>query len=192
MVQTESRVWSDSGVEPAVGDEVYTGQERPIAEHDNWAMWAVTKDVDTIAGILNSLEKVEAVTRLTFDTEANRPAEGDLTLADDEGWIYLELDTGRIYSVKDDGAGNPVWFQLGIGEDDVGSTELATDAVGSTHVQTDAVGSDEIAADAVGNSEVAVDAIGTDSEVRHGTVHARNVNGQGQSSYWVVYGHGGR
>lgn len=144
MVQTESRVWSDSGVEPAVGDEVYTGKERPIAEYDNWAMWAVTKDVDTIAGILNSLEKVEAVTRLTFDTEANRPAEADLTLADDEGWIYLELDTGRIYSVKDDGAGTPVWFQLGLGENDVGSSELATDAVGTTHLQTDAVGESEL------------------------------------------------
>jgi len=87
MVQTESRVWSDSGVKPAVGEEVYAGKERPIADYDNWAMWAVTKDVDTIVGILNSLEKVEAVTRLTFDTEANRPAEGDLSLADDEGWI---------------------------------------------------------------------------------------------------------
>jgi hypothetical protein len=154
MVQTESRVWSDSGVEPAVGDEIYTGQERPIAEYDNWAMWAITKDVDTITGILNSLEKVEAVTRLTFDTEANRPGEADLTLTDDEGWIYLELDTGRIYSVKDDGAGNPVWFQLGIGENDVSSTELATDAVETIHLQTDAVDADAIAADAVGTSEL--------------------------------------
>jgi len=154
MVTTNSRVWSDSGVEPAAGDEVYTGQERPIAEYDNWAMWAVTTDIDTIAGILNSLEKVEAVTRLTFDTEANRPAEADLTLADDEGWIYLELDTGRIYSVKDDGAGNAVWFQLGIGENDVGSTELASDAVNSTHVQTDAIGSAEIQANSVGDDEL--------------------------------------
>jgi hypothetical protein len=171
MIQTESRVWPDSGVKPAVGDEVYTGQERPIAEYDNWAMWAVTKDVDMIAGIINDLELVESVTRLTFDTEANRPSEADLTLADDEGWIYLELDTGRIYSVKDDGAGNPVWFQLGIGKNDVGSTELATDAVGTTHLQTGAVdadaigdgevGSAEIAADAVGSSEVATDAIGS-------------------------------
>lgn len=37
-----------------------------------------------------------------------------------------------------------------------------------------------------------VTAIGTDTEVEHGVVHSRNVNGQGQSSYWMVYGHGGR
>lgn len=191
MVQTESRVWSDSGVEPATGDETYTGQERPIAEYDNWAMWAVTKDIDTIAGILNTLELVEAVTRLTFDTSGNRPAEANLTLADDEGWIYLELDTGRIYSVKDDGAGNPVWFQLGIGENDVGSTELATDAVGTTHLQTgsvdadaiatDAVDSAEIAASAVGSSEIATGAVGSD-EIADGAIGTADISADAVTS----------
>lgn len=37
-----------------------------------------------------------------------------------------------------------------------------------------------------------VRSIGTDTEVKQGTVHTRKVNGQGQSSYWKVYGHGGR
>ena len=150
MVQTESRVWSDSGVEPAVGDEVYTGQERPIAEYDNWAMWAVTKDVDSLAEIVNDLELVDSVTKFTFDTEANRTDEANLADPDDDGWIYFEIDTGRLYA-----ASGGTWTRFDDAEENsITSTELATDAVDTTHIQTDAVTADEISADSVGVPEL--------------------------------------
>jgi hypothetical protein len=174
MEQTESRVWSDSGVEPAVGDEVYTGQERPIAEYDNWAMWAVTKDIDTLATILGSLEAVNAVTKFTFDTEANRIDEANLTLVDDEGWIYFELDTGRIWCVNDDGSG-AAWQQLGFGADDIGSTELAIDAVGATHLKTGSVDADAIGAGAVGSSKIATGAVGS-NEIDDGAITTNDLS----------------
>jgi len=102
MVNRESRVWSDSGVEPAAGDEVYVGQERPIAQYDNWAMWTVTTDIKTLFDVIGTLEGVDGVTEITYDTKANR---GD---AGQEGHLYIEHDTG--IALVDNGT---EWIELG-------------------------------------------------------------------------------
>jgi len=103
MVNTESRVWPDSGVEPTQGDEVYTGRERPIAEYDNWAMWAVTKDIDTIASILGSLEAIESVTEVRYETLSERPAAGTA------GRVSILTDEQRV--TVDDGS---EWLNVGV------------------------------------------------------------------------------
>jgi len=47
-ITLQSWTWTDSGTEPTQGDESYAAGEQPIAEYDNWAMWAVTTDVDAL------------------------------------------------------------------------------------------------------------------------------------------------
>jgi hypothetical protein len=150
-MQTESRIWSDSGVEPDSGAEVYSGQERPIAEYDNWFNWAISTDVDELASRVNTLELVDQVTQLTFDTEANRPGDADLT-TDDDGWVYFEIDTGRVF-----GANGGAWTQLGFGTDDIDGDALAPDAVDSGHIQANAVGSSEVADASIDESHLGFD-----------------------------------
>jgi|GEM_PF-5496440 len=47
-ITLQSWTWTDSGTEPTQGDESYASGEQPIAEYDNWAMWAVTTDIDSL------------------------------------------------------------------------------------------------------------------------------------------------
>ncbi|MWG36577.1 hypothetical protein [Halomarina oriensis] len=45
----ESFVWTDKGVEPQNYEEAaYNGGEQPIAEFDNFTLWALSKDVETL------------------------------------------------------------------------------------------------------------------------------------------------
>ncbi|RKS83332.1 hypothetical protein BDK61_2675 [Haloarcula quadrata] len=99
----QSRIWGDSGTEPAAGEETYAGGEKPIAEHDNWAMWAITKDIDTLASIVGTLEGVSSVTELRYETLADRPAAGT------PGRVSFAYDE-QIVAVDD---GNQ-WIDLGV------------------------------------------------------------------------------
>ncbi|QLG29983.1 hypothetical protein HUG10_20465 (plasmid) [Halorarum halophilum] len=53
-ITTNSWIWTDTGTEPTPGDENYVAGDQPIAEYDNWAMWAVTSDVDALNAKLGS------------------------------------------------------------------------------------------------------------------------------------------
>jgi len=44
----QSRIWSDTGTEPAAGEEPVEGGERYPAEWQNWILWALTADVDAL------------------------------------------------------------------------------------------------------------------------------------------------
>lgn len=47
-INQNTYVWTDTGTKPTAGDESYVAGDQPIAEYDNWAMWAVTDDIDTL------------------------------------------------------------------------------------------------------------------------------------------------
>lgn len=53
-VSLNSRVWSAKGIKPAAGDEVYSAGEQPIAPYDNWAMWAITRDLYNLGNELGN------------------------------------------------------------------------------------------------------------------------------------------
>lgn len=79
MVSTDSWVWTNTGTEPTQGDETYVAQEQPIAEYDNWAMWAVTSDIDTLAS------EVTSNNDLLYDTG---PTSGEVLHTDGSGSPY--------------------------------------------------------------------------------------------------------
>lgn len=56
MEQKESRVWGDTGTEPAVGEEPIEGGEEYPAEWMNWVLWALSVDVDTLFEDLSDFE----------------------------------------------------------------------------------------------------------------------------------------
>ena len=70
----ESRVWGDEGVEPDPGEETYEGGERPIAEYDNWAMWSVTNDIETLFAWLDTVED-DLDTHIADDTNPHNVTE---------------------------------------------------------------------------------------------------------------------
>lgn len=49
-------MWSDTGVEPASGDEPIQGGARYPAEWLNWILWATTTDIDTAFTDISNLE----------------------------------------------------------------------------------------------------------------------------------------
>lgn len=53
-ISRDSFVWTSTGVEPAQGDEVFEAGEQPIAEYDNWALWAITSDIKDLSETLGS------------------------------------------------------------------------------------------------------------------------------------------
>lgn len=70
----ESRVWGDEGVEPDPGEETYEGGEQPIAEYDNWAMWSVTNDIETLFAWLDTVED-DLDTHIADDTNPHNVTE---------------------------------------------------------------------------------------------------------------------
>jgi len=90
MPSKESRIWSDSGVEPDPGEETYSGSEKPIAEYDNWAMWALTTDVDSLFDAVGDLDGVSGVTEVTAGLNADKPDVANVS----NGHLYIATDAG--------------------------------------------------------------------------------------------------
>lgn len=65
----ESRVWPDSGIEPADGEEVVEGGEEYPAQFMNWILWALTTDVDTLVSDVS--ENTTDIGTLQTDVESN-------------------------------------------------------------------------------------------------------------------------
>lgn len=56
MSEKQSREWPDQGTEPPVGAEAIEGEEEYPSPWMNWALWALTTDVDTLFDETDSLE----------------------------------------------------------------------------------------------------------------------------------------
>lgn len=49
LIDRRSNVWEDTGIEPNPEDAVYVPRDQPIAQYDNWAMWAITADLKALS-----------------------------------------------------------------------------------------------------------------------------------------------
>lgn len=101
MVDKNSRTWGDSGTEPAAGEEVISGGAEYPADWMNWAMWAMTTDIDALVSVVGSLEAVNGVTEVRYEALADRPAAGQagrfsilsdeqrVTIDDGQQWVTV-------------------------------------------------------------------------------------------------------
>jgi len=101
MVDKNSRTWGDSGTEPAAGEEVIPGGAEYPADWMNWAMWAMTTDIDALVSVVGSLEAVNGITEVRYETLADRPAAGQagrfsilsdeqrVTIDDGQQWVTV-------------------------------------------------------------------------------------------------------
>lgn len=87
MAITQKSRWDDVGQEPPAGEAKYTAGEQPIAEYDNWFNKAVVDDIAALNQWLDNL----GITKVYFDTEANKPASGATTE------LFIATDTNKIY-----------------------------------------------------------------------------------------------
>lgn len=93
MVNQESRTWPDSGTEPPAGEEGIDGEEEYPADWMNWALWAMTTDVDALVDVVGSLEAVSGVSEVRYETLADRPAAekaGRFSILSDEQRVTID------------------------------------------------------------------------------------------------------
>lgn len=75
----ESRIWPDTGIEPADGEEVVEGGEEYPAEFINWILWALTTDVDALFDDVST--NATDISTLRTDVDANDTDIADLSTA---------------------------------------------------------------------------------------------------------------